>query len=170
MSKANKVKQSKADFLRSWGFGNNPSIMKAGFSYFRYKNPIEKGIYWYYFSLEIRKRDVEIWGKCISCGRKITLETCDAGHFMPARDCGRDLLFDPVNVNAECKHCNAFDGAHLLGYAEGLDRRYGEGTANTMREIRRAFLSLGKPLKDWKAAEYADMIKKLKSYQEAVSQ
>jgi len=158
-----KQKLSKTDFLKIWGL-TSPSQLKAGFTWLRYKNPPEKGVYWYYFSLFVRQRDVEKYGKCISCNRPITVETSQAGHFMPAADCGRDLLFDEINVNAECNHCNAWDSTHLLGYAENLDKRYGPGTALTLRARRDTYKGLGKPLKDWKAVEYADKIRALSSY------
>ena len=151
-------KKSKAEILRDWGL--DPRKVDL-----RYKNPIEKGIYWYYFSLEIRTRDVNIWGVCISCGRPITIEGSNAGHFMPASDCGRDLLFDPQNVNAECRKCNAWDDTHLLGYAENLDKRYGSGTAKTLRERREAYRT-GPPVKDFNRAVYAQKICQLSSYQQ----
>lgn len=159
-----KVKISKADVLRSYGI-TTPSLLKAGFTWLRYKQPPEKGIYWYYFALSIRQRDIEKYGRCISCDRPITLENCDAGHFMPAANCGRDLLFDERNVNAECSSCNAFDETHLLGYAEGLDRRYGPGTAMELRERRDRYRS-GQDgvVKDWKAKEYDQMIRTLPTY------
>lgn len=128
---------------------------------------MEKGVYWYYFSLYVRQRDIEQWGTCISCGQAITMDNCDAGHFMPASDCGRDLLFDPRNVNAECQRCNAFDSTHLLGYAEGLDERYGEGTAVELRALRTLYKNQGKNgvvIKDWKASEYAEKIRALPTY------
>lgn len=162
-------KQSKADFLRGWGI-TDPKKIQAGFTWLRYTSPPEKGVYWYYLSLYVRQRDVEKYGTCISCGRQITLETCDAGHFMPAESCGRDLLFDLRNVNAECNHCNAWDSTHLLGYAEGLDKRYGPGTAAELRAQRTLYLNQtrksGVVIKDWKAAEYADKIRALPSYQQ----
>lgn len=158
-----KKKLSKTDFLRAWGI-TDPNFLKAGFSRLRYKNPPEKGIYWYYFSLFIRQRDVEKYGTCISCGRPITVDTCDAGHFMPAEDCGRDLLFDEINVNAECSHCNAWDGTHLLGYAEGLDRRYGVGTALGLRARRDMHKANKEVVKDWKAIQYAEKIRALPTY------
>jgi 5-methylcytosine-specific restriction endonuclease McrA len=161
------AKQSKADFLRSWGI-TDPNKIKASFSWLRYKSPPEKGIYWYYFSLMVRQRDVEEYGTCISCGRPITLDNCDAGHFMPAADCGRDLLFDPLNVHAECSHCNAWDSTHLLGYAENLDKRYGPGTALGLRARRQAYKD-GPTVKDWKAAEYAEKIRALPSYPHQLS-
>lgn len=150
-------KQTKADFLRSWGMG------EYQYSNLRYKHPPEKGVYWYFFSLFIRKRDVEEFGTCISCGKTITVETCDAGHFMPAGSCGRDLLFDELNVNAECSHCNAWDETHLLGYAEGLDRRYGVETATELR-ARRELYRCGLPVKDWKKEEYSRKILEIKEH------
>lgn len=143
-----KKKESVAALCRRWGL---PKTFKRGD--LRYKQPPEKGIYWYWVSLFVRMRDVEKWGACISCGKEITLDTCDAGHFMPAGNCGRDLLFDLTNINAECKACNGFDEAHLLGYAECLDQRYGVGTSRRLRE-RREIYKLGPPVKDWKKDEY----------------
>lgn len=153
-------KQTKVGFLRSW-------LLPESFQYqnLRYKHPPEKGVYWYWFSLFIRERDVRLYGVCISCGREITVASAQAGHFMPAADCGRDLLFDELNVNAECPRCNAWDETHLLGYAEGLDKRYGPGTAQKLRE-RREKHKARQPVKDWKKEEYAQMIMALPSYQQ----
>ena len=153
-------KVNRAEFMRSWGL--DPRKVSL-----RYKNPLEKGVYWYYFSKYVRERDVRMWGTCISCGRPITVDTSDAGHFMPAKGCGRDLLFDETNVNAECSKCNAWDDTHLLGYAEGLDLRYGIGTALVLRQ-RYALYKNGDVVKDWKAKEYAEKIKALPSYQQAM--
>ena len=153
-----KGKLTKADFLRSWGLPY-PSFQ---YSHLRYKNPPEKGVYWYFFSFFIRNRDVKKYGVCISCGRSITVDTCDAGHFMPAADCGRDLLFDPINVNAECSRCNAWDSTHLLGYAEGLDKRHGKGTAQTLRDRRNEYKARTEVVKDWKRDEYAEKIRAIK--------
>lgn len=155
------MKQSKADFLRSWGLPY-PSFQ---FHHLRYKSPPEKGVFWYYFSRMIRERDIEKYGTCISCGRAITMDNSDAGHFMPAADCGRDLLFDERNVNAECSQCNAWDGTHLLGYADGLDKRYGPGTAAELRE-RRTRYKLGRDgvVKDWNRETYSDKIRAITHY------
>ncbi len=157
------MKQSKADFLRSWGI-TDPNAIKAGFTWLRYKNPPEKGVFWYYFSLHIRARDIKQWGTCISCNRPITMENSQAGHFMPAADCGRDLIFDERNVNAECEHCNAWDATHLLGYAENLDKRYGAGTAAALRKRRLDYKTSTVPVKDFKGPVYAELIRALPSY------
>ena len=155
-------KQTDKELLLSWGITNPHMRIKQ----LRYKNPVEKGIYWYWFGRHVRERDVKKYGVCVSCGKPITFETCDPGHFMPAVDCGRDLLFDEQNVNAECKQCNAWDDTHLLGYAEGLDKRYGEGTALRLRQ-RRDEYKAGPVLKDFKGHQYAEMIERLPNYQQA---
>lgn len=156
-----KKKQSKADFLRSWGIQSPP------FQYgnLRYKNPPEKGVYWYWFSLEVRNRDVDKYGVCISCGKPITVESSQAGHFVSAHGCGRDLLFDPMNVHAECGGCNGFDSNHLIGYERGLIERYDQSVPVYLKDMYWEYKN-GDPLKDWKASEYADKIRELKVYQE----
>lgn len=154
-----KKKTSKKDLLRQWGLPE-----KFQWRGLAYKQPYQKGIYWYWFSLEVRKRDVEKYGTCVSCGKPIGMY-CDAGHFMPAGDCGRDLIFDPRNVNAECKGCNAFDKTHLLGYAQNLDKRYGKGTAQKLRDRRKAYKESKTPVKDFSAREYEVLITNLPSYQ-----
>lgn len=149
-------KVNRAEFMRTWGLDPRKVTL-------RYKNPLEKGVYWYYVSQLVRQRDVEQYGTCISCGKTITFETSQAGHFMPARSCGRDLMFDLRNLNAECSHCNAWDETHLLGYADELDRRYGNGTAVELRRRYKEYND-GPPVKDWKGHEYADKIRALPNY------
>ncbi len=152
-----KKKQSKKDFLREWGFPE-----KYQYQNLRYKSPPEKGVLWYFFSLFIRNRDVEKYGTCISCGKPITVETSQAGHFAPASICGRDMLFDEINVQAECPGCNGFDSMHLLGFAENLDKRYGAGTALELRRRRDENKKRITPLKDYSRAEYSQKIKDIK--------
>lgn len=156
-------KESGADFLRRWGIYTVKAIKQL-----RYTNPPEKGVYWHYLSLWVRKRDIEKYGVCISCGKPITMDNAQAGHFMPAKDCGRDLLFDPLNVNAECNGCNGFDQTHLLGYAKSLDKRYGRGTADKLIQRREDYKHRKEPLKDFKGWEYAEKIRVLPSYKQAM--
>lgn len=137
---------------------------KFGWNQLRYKNPFEKGIYWYYLSLEVRKRDIERWGTCISCDRPITMENAQGGHFCPAGSCGRDLLFDLLNINAECHGCNGFDSGHLFGYERNLDIRYGKGTAQALKDRYLEYKKSDVALKDWSAKDYATKIKSLSSY------
>ena len=150
-------KLSKADFLKKWGLPY-PSFR---YHHLRYKNPPEKGVFWYFFSLFVRGRDLMLYGTCISCGKKVSKGDC--GHFIPASQCGRDLLFDPRNCNLECSQCNAWDELHLIGYAKGLDARYGAGTADEL--LRRYYeYKAGPPIKDWSRKEYEDKITALRAH------
>ena len=151
------MKKSKADKLRELGLPY-PSFQ---WHHLRYKFPPEKGAYWYFFSIKIRERDVKKWGICISCGRKITVQNSQCGHFVPAGVCGRDLLFDEKNNNAECSHCNAWDEMHLIGYAKNLDLRYGRGTSEKLLE-RYRYYKFGPPVKDWSKKEYVKLLNTLK--------
>ncbi len=159
---AKRVKTSKASTMRIWGIPE--ALVKMGTGWLRYTNPVEKGIYWWHFSRKIRTRDVEKWGTCISCAREITLDTSDCGHFIPASNCGRDLLFDERNNNAECSRCNAWDEGHLFGYEKGLDTRYGPGTATSLKvryeEIKEA-RKRGEVQKEWKYTEYEIKLREL---------
>jgi len=159
-----KKKQSKAEFLRSWQIDSPP----YQYHQLRYKNPPEKGVFWYWFSLEVRQRDVDKYGVCISCGKPITVNTCQAGHFVAAQSCGRDLLFDPMNVHAECRGCNGFDSNHIIGYERGLTERYG---ADLPKELKERYwqYKTGGPVRDWKASEYQEKIKALGSFQKKSS-
>lgn len=156
-------KQSKADFLRSWGI-TDAHYLRTGFDHLRYKSPPEKGVYWHYFSLFVRQRDVAQYGTCISCDRPITVDTSDAGHFIPASKCGRDLLFDPLNVNAECNQCNAWDESHLFGYERGLAKRYGMQIVETLKSRFYAYRDSKTPIKDYRREEYEAFIKQCPSY------
>jgi 5-methylcytosine-specific restriction endonuclease McrA len=143
-----KKKETKIGMLRRLGMPHNYNWHNL-----RYKNPPQKGVYWWHLSRFIRQRDVKEWGVCISCGIPITVDSSDAGHFIPAANCGRDLLFDLRNVNAECSHCNAWDELHIIGYMRGLDERYGKGTAEKLLDRAQAYRE-GPVVKDWSAKEY----------------
>ena len=146
-------KLSTSDLLRFWELP--ASYVKAGKHGLRYRNPIEKGIYWYWFSKHIIARDLRDFGRCISCGGEV--QGGDCGHFIPAEKGGNDLLFDERNNNLECPQCNAWDELHLLGYARGLDKRYGAGTADSLLERYRAYRE-GGVQKTWPRQEYVDRL------------
>lgn len=114
---------TKADFKRSWGIDPKKTLRYNGV----------KGVYWYYFSIHIRKRDfMKYDGRCISCPRKLAdWREGDAGHYIPAAG-SRKLQFHERNVNLQCKPCNgpyANKKVATAGYSVGLDERYGPGTA-----------------------------------------
>lgn len=124
----------------------------------RYEGNLYKGIFWYWFARYIRRRDAILFGTCISCGSFKSFEELQAGHFAPAGSCGMALIFDEANVNGECGRCNAFDGAHLWGYARNLDKRYGKGTAEKLQaryDKRHQIIT-----KEWSQTKYIQEIDK----------
>lgn len=119
-----------------------------------------KGIYWYLLSLYTRKRDFEEFGTCISCNKEVeSYQDFDAGHYAPAGNCGFALLFLKININGECKGCNAFDSGHLIGYEQGLRTRYGDIVTEGLKTI---YINKHQTItKEWTQIEYDTKIKEL---------
>ena len=105
------------------------------------------------FNAYIRERDSEDgYFTCISCGRTLTTDQMDAGHFAPVKG-GSALRFDEYNVNGECKRCNGFDEFHLIGYRKGIIEKYGEGVLNHLEQNART-------IKKWSRTELNEIIDK----------
>jgi len=107
------------------------------------------------FNAYIRKRDSQDgYFTCISCGRTLTTDQMDAGHFAPVKG-GSALRFDEYNVNGECKKCNGFDEFHLIGYRRGIIEKYGEGVLIHLEQNARL-------IKKWSRTELNDIIERYK--------
>jgi 5-methylcytosine-specific restriction endonuclease McrA len=105
------------------------------------------------FNGYIRKRDSQDgYFICISCGRTLTTDQMDAGHFAPVKG-GSALRFDEYNVNGECKKCNGFDEFHLIGYRRGIIEKYGEGVLLHLEQNARL-------IKKWSRTELNELIEK----------
>lgn len=127
-----------------------------------------KGIYWHVLSIYVRTRDLMMWHRCISCNKWVNdISDLQAGHFIAAGTGGFKLLFDVRNVNGECGYCNGFDGNHLVGYALGLDERYGPGSAQALKDEYINDRKVGaEPHKTWSAKEYDAKIRQLQAVTE----
>lgn len=91
------------------------------------------------FSEFIRKRDCNGGhGKCISCGKIITYNDSDCGHYVNRKHMA--TRFDEQNCNAQCRSCNRFDEGNIQGYRKGLIKKYGE-KAVEMLEIKKHNIS-----------------------------
>lgn len=113
-----------------------------------------KGIYWNVVSEYVRRRDFGMWGRCVSCNKRVDdWHDLQAGHFIAAGTGGFNLLFDMTNINGECGYCNGFDQNHLVGYERNLDKRYGKDTAE---KLKRRYLKSrrGTPQKQWDAVKF----------------
>ncbi len=133
----------------------------------RYKG--NKGKFWKVFSQFIRMRDYYKYGTCVSCGLPLAhWKLCDAGHYIAAGHCGFGLLFDEKNVNAQCKRCNnpKWTPDASVGYKYELDRRFGEGTADSLYERFKDNQYKGKITKEFTQLEYES---KINYYKEKIS-
>ncbi|MBR1449782.1 MAG: recombination protein NinG [Prevotella sp.] len=80
------------------------------------------------FSLFIRTRDSQAYEgrafRCISCGRVLSIEQADCGHYVNRSH--MSLRFSELNCNAQCRHCNRFQEGNFSGYRQGLIQKIGE--------------------------------------------
>lgn len=155
LKRKSKQKETKVSILRKWGVPDKTTL--------RYKNPIEKGILWYWTSKYVCLRDYITYGRCISCNKPKTLEELQGGHYAPAGNCGSALLFDLSNVNGECGGCNGFDPGHLIGYEKNYIERYGEESMRTLKERYHKAHFMGETTKQPTKLEYEIMINDVKN-------
>lgn len=129
-----------------------------GPTHLRYRQPVERGILWYWFSKFIRLRDKDL--PCISCGE---YKEHQAGHFIPTGSCSWDgLVFSELNVSGECANCNNRD-KRKLRYGINLNERHGYDAKGELEEAYAEYKGSGG--KNWKRTEY---IEKIAHYQQAV--
>lgn len=103
---------------------------------YRFTNPI-KDKAWSLLSDFVRCRDVIMYGRCVSSGKKITdYRTCDAGHFYSMGGHGALIGFDVLNVHAQSKNDNQLSSMHTgANFEKELKRRYGKKLLNELKEI-----------------------------------
>lgn len=86
----------------------------------------------------IRKRDLNFsgYGHCISCGKQITYENCDAGHFVP-KSAGKFFYWNEDNIHAQCAGCNRF-GSNDTGanYYKNLCSKIGKDKVDFYLEMK----------------------------------
>lgn len=147
-------KPNVVQILRDYGL---PASIR-GKQHLRYRQPLERGILWYWFSLYIRLRDKDL--PCISCGE---YKEHQAGHFIPTGSCSWDgLVFSELNVSGECANCNNRD-KRKLKYGINLNERHQYDAKGELEEAYAEYRASGG--KNWKRTEY---IEKINHYQQAV--
>jgi hypothetical protein len=92
---------------------------------------------WVQFSLFIRLRDSDENGiaTCITCGRRKSWRQMQAGHYVTRAK--ETTLFNEKNSHSQCAGCNMFQGGKPLEYEVEMDKRYGAGAAQSMRDLGR---------------------------------
>ncbi len=88
------------------------------------------------FSQFVRLRDTDRngVGHCISSGRIITYNDCDAGHLINRKN--MSLRFNERNVNAQSRADNRFDEGNIIGYIRGIKNKYGENIVNQLESCK----------------------------------
>ena len=93
------------------------------------------------FSLYIRRRDCgNGQGRCITCGKPITWDKCDAGHYIPRSHL--TTRWNEVNVHAQCVCCNRFHDGMEEAYREALIRRYGVAVVEDLERRKHGIAKL----------------------------
>jgi len=93
--------------------------------------------YWKLVSDYIRIHDTEKYGICISCLRKITYETCQAGHFKSWASCRGYSKWDIQNIFAQCAFCNTGFNSNEVGasFKENIIQRHGKDRFNYIENL-----------------------------------
>lgn len=148
-----KPRKTKISLFREWGVPDR--------AYKRYSGL--KGVYWYWFSKEIRERDYrEYGGLCMTCNTYVERSQDQCGHVFAAKDCGFALLFHPLNNHLQHAKCNnpRFTPSAGIYNALTVDKRYGAGTIEMLRNLKESGIN-----KEWPKGEYPSKIAALRSYQ-----
>src|SRR3990167_3668664 len=87
---------------------------------------------WEVFSKFIRNRDDY---RCFTCGKEGEGSGMHAGHYIN-KALSQNLLFNEINVNAQCYRCNIHLGGNIDEYGHRLKIKYGEGIIEELRKLK----------------------------------
>lgn len=75
-------------------------------------------------------------GKCFTCGSTTPTEGINSGHGGHFCKSGiKNIKFNERNVHLQCARCNLYLDGNEGWYAINLDKRYGTGTAEGLKEL-----------------------------------
>lgn len=125
-----------------------------------------RGIYWYWLSRDVRKKEWDKYGVCITCLEPIEdwRVNCDCGHILASSFCGEYLRLNPINLTIQHKKCNNPRFSPHAGVANALniDKRHGVGYMENLYSLRK------KEAKCPTTNEYKELIRNLDSYKQTV--
>ena len=90
-----------------------------------------------------------IHAACVTCGTVKPWTQLHAGHFVPKK-AGSMVAFMPENIHPQCPRCNMFEAGNLHNYDIYMEREYGRGVIDRLREMRGVIVN-------WKACDYDEM-------------
>lgn len=106
-------------------------------------------------------------GYCFTCGGVTPTEgrsTGDAGHFVKRGI--KNVRFNEHNVHLQCKRCNKHLNGNEGWYAVNLDKTYGSGTADGLKQLEAIYKREGFKL----TRDYLDgVIERYKKYEPSQS-
>ena len=131
--------------LRSTPFKRKPAKEKSKFEISEIKTPTRKASRPTLmrkaddaFSLYIRTRDSQEFEgrsfRCISCGRVLPIDQCDAGHYINRAH--MSLRFSEDNVHGQCRFDNRFREGEISGYRKGLIKKIGEKKVELLEAMK----------------------------------
>jgi len=83
------------------------------------------------FSLFVRQRDaVDGICRCITCNTPHPWRSIHAGHFISRGK--ENTRYNEKNCAAQCVSCNSFREGMQYEHGKAIDRKYGEGTADSL--------------------------------------
>lgn len=119
-----------------------------------------------WFSKYIRTRDAYSNGyaKCITCGKVDLIINMHCGHFVTRNH--YHVRWDERNANVQCCHCNTYCSGEQHKHGEAIDKKWGEGTAEYVKNLgwAKGWRKVSQPrveeyIKEYKA-KYKELVNK----------
>lgn len=116
------------------------------------------------FSLYIRQRDsnVEGFGSCCTCKKRIHYKDGHCGHFMSRRHLS--TRWDEKNCALQCVSCNTYNQGRQYEFSKYIDNKYGKGTAESLSAKSAQTIKMTKVDYDEQIKIFKEKLKSIKKY------
>lgn len=113
------------------------------------------------FSEYIRKRDADHNGNvsCFTCGKVAHWKEMQCGHFQSRKHYA--TRWDEQNCQVQDSGCNIFRSGEQFKFGVNLDKKYGEGTAETLERMARFTIKISNVELAEKIEYYKQLIKEI---------
>ena len=115
------------------------------------------------FSVFIRLRDATDEGvvQCFTCSRISHYKSgMQCGHFQSRRH--HSTRWNELNCQVQCVKCNLYEQGEQFRFGIGLDRKYGEGTADELEFLSRTIMKVSRIDYEEKISYYKNLVENLK--------
>ena len=113
------------------------------------------------FSEYIRKRNADHNGNvsCFTCDKVAHWKDMQCGHFQSRKHYA--TRWDEQNCQVQCAGCNIFRSGEQFKFGVNLDKKYGQGTAETLERMARFTIKFSNVELAEKIEYYKQLIKEL---------